>query len=278
VVLGTVGKTAAHLVRSRSVNENNPEGKRTARDRLAAERQRLKVRDGRRRSLVMSGAVVSVLGLAAVAGVLAADADGGRRGGPAGPVVAPSDATGEGRLAIPVGRPGAKSTLTVWEDFRCPACRQFEHNFRPTIHELTGTGQLKVQYHLVRLIDHNMGGSGSLRAGNAAACAQQSGRFTPYHDVLYRNQPEETKDDYADNARLIHLAGKVPGLDTAAFRKCVDAGTFDGWVNRSDQAFRDKKLPGTPTVLLNGKDLLGAQQPPLTPQRLRTMVEQADKG
>ncbi|WP_255952514.1 DsbA family protein [Streptomyces odontomachi] len=253
-----------------------PNGKRSARERLAVERERLKARDKRRRSLITGGAVLGILGLAAVAGVLAANADGGRSDSE-GPIVAPTGATGEGGLAIPVGRPDAKSTLTVWEDFRCPACKQFEGGYRSTVHELVDKGQLKVEYHLVTLIDHNMGGSGSLRAANAAACAQEAGRFTDYHDVLYTNQPEETKDTFAGNATLIRLAGKVPGLTTPAFKKCVESGRHDSWVVKSDRAFTDKKLSGTPTVLLNGTSVYGNPRIQFTPQKLKTMVEEADR-
>jgi len=259
---------------NRRNNRGGREGKRTARDRLTVERERHKVREKRRRALITSTAVIGILGLAAVAGVLAANADGGRSDSE-GPVIAPRGATGEGQLAIPVGRDTAKSTLTIWEDFRCPACRQFEKDFRRTIHELTGEGQLKAEYHLVTLIDHNLGGSGSLRAGNAAACAQQAGRFPQYHDVLFQNQPEESRDDYGDNATLIRLAGKVPGLVTPAFSKCVQGGTHDSLVAKSYQTFRDHRFPGTPTVLLNGTNVFGDDQPPFTPQKLRAMVEEA---
>jgi protein-disulfide isomerase len=261
------------------VNDKNPEGKRTARDRLAAEREQHSAREKRRRTLIVGAAVTCVLGLAAVAGVLAANADqGGGKSDSAGPVVPPKGAAGKGQLAVPVGDEGAGATLTVWEDFRCPACKQFEDGLSPTVHELAAAGKLKAEYHLVTLIDHNMGGAGSLHAANAAACAQDAGRFREYHDVLYANQPRETEDTYADNAALLRLAGKVPGLDTAVFRKCVTSGTHSSWVEKSDRAFQDAKLSGTPTVLLDGRSVFGDREPPLTPARLRSLVDQADRS
>ena len=119
-----------------------------------------------------------MLGLAAVIGVVAANA-GKDDAAASGPVVAPSGAQGkdESRRSRSA-RTSAKSTLTVWEDFRCPACQAFETAYRPAIHELTDSGQLKVEYHLVTIIDGNMGGTGSRNAANAAACAQDAGKFT----------------------------------------------------------------------------------------------------
>jgi protein-disulfide isomerase len=256
------------------VSEKNQDGKRTARQRLAVEREKQKATEKRRRTLIVTASVVCVLGLATVIGVVAANS-GKHRSSGSGPVVAPSGAQGKDSLAIPVGKEGARSTLTVWEDFRCPACRGFEAAFRPTIHQLTGSGRLRVEYHLVRLIDGNLGGSGSLRAANAAACAQDAGKFPAYHDVLYDNQPEETSDAYSDNAKLIELAGKVSGLDTPAFQKCVKNGTHDSWVDKSHQAFKAGNFSGTPTLMLNGKSLNLTQ---LTPAKLKQMVEAADKG
>ncbi|MFD3678063.1 DsbA family protein [Streptomyces sp. NPDC058613] len=257
---------------------NRDATKRSARERLQEERQREKARDKRRRTLVVSAAVVGVLGLAAVVGLIAANT--GKSGGAdkAGPVIAPSGATGKDALAIQTGKGEAKSTLTVWEDFRCPACKGFEDQYRDTVHDLEAKGLLKVDYHIVTLIDGNMGGSGSLKSANAAACAQDAGKFSAYHDVLFQNQPEEVDDAFGKNARLLELAGKVDGLDTPAFRACLEEGTHNSWVGKSQEAFREGKFRGTPTVLLDGKDIFADQANPLTPQKLKEKVEASAKG
>ncbi len=261
----------------RGVSEKNREGKRSARERLAEERDRQKARDKQRRALVVGAAVVGVLGLAAVVGLLAANS-GDDKSDTAGPVVAPKGASDKDGPAIPVGKESAKSTLTVWEDFRCPACKGFEDGYRSTIHELTEKGELKVEYHLATLIDGNMGGSGSKRAANAAGCAQDAGKFVPYHDVLFKNQPPEPDDAFGKNSKLIELAGQVDGLDTDSFKKCVEDGKHDSWVDKSNQAFQDAKLRGTPTVRLNGKDIFGDQNNPLSPQKLKQKVEEANRS
>ncbi|TWV33065.1 hypothetical protein FRZ03_31025 [Streptomyces misionensis] len=258
------------------MSEKNRDGKRTARERLAVEREKQKAAEKRRRTLIVGASVVCVLGLAAVIGVVAANSGKNKSSASAGPVVAPSGAQGKDGLAIPVGKDGARSTLTVWEDFRCPACQAFEAAYRPTLHELADAGKLRIEYHLVRLIDGNLGGTGSLRAANAAACAQDAGKFRDYHDTLYGNQPKETDDAFASNAKLISLAGKVSGLDTPAYRKCVDGGTHDSWVNRSQKAFQSGGFTGTPTVLLGGKNIYQDQS--MTPAKLKQMVEAANRG
>ncbi|MEV0781957.1 thioredoxin domain-containing protein [Streptomyces sp. NPDC050423] len=262
------------------MSEKNPEGKRAARDRLIQQREQAKARERRRRTLIVSTAVVGVLALAAVVGVIAANSGGkGSKNKASGPAVAPSGATGKDSLAIQVGADDAPSTLTIWEDFRCPVCAQFENAFRDTIHQLERSGQLKVEYHLATLIDGNLGGSGSLKAANAAACAQDAGKFSAYHDILYRNQPQETDDAFGDNSKLIDLSKKVDGLDTPAFRGCVEDGTHDSWVQKSNTAFRKGGFPGTPTALLNGESIFPKKgNEPITVANLKKWVAEANKG
>jgi protein-disulfide isomerase len=255
------------------VSEKNRDGKRNARDRLALQRDRQQTAERRRRTLIVSATVLCVLGLAAVIGVIAANSGKDSGKATAGPVVAPSGAQGKDSLAVPVGKDGARPVLTVWEDFRCPACKSFETAYRPVIRELVDAGKLRAEYHLVTLIDGNLVGSGSRHAANAAACAQDAGKFRDYHDVLYDNQPAETNDTYSADGRLIELAGKVPGLDTPAFRACVEDGTHNGWVAKSHKAFQAGGFTGTPTVLLGGKNIYQDQS--MTPARLKQMVEEA---
>lgn len=223
--------------------------------------------------------MVGVLALAAVIGVIAANAGKNGKDSEAGPAVTPSGAMGEDGLTLQVGADDAPSTLTIWEDFRCPVCAQFENAFRDTITELADSGQLKVQYHLATIIDGNVGGTGSVRAANAAACAQDDGKFAPYHDVLFRNQPAETDDAFGENSKLIELAGGVKGLDTPAFRSCVEDGTHDSWVAKSNKAFAEGGFEGTPAALLNGESVFpkkGDEQ--ISVANLKKWVAEANKG
>ncbi|MEV0095628.1 thioredoxin domain-containing protein [Streptomyces sp. NPDC050738] len=261
------------------MSEKNRDGKRAAREQLKIDREKQKAAEKRKRALIVGGAVVAVLAIAAVIGVVVSNSGGDDSSTASGPVVAPKGANGKDDLAIPVGASDAPSTLTVWEDFRCPACGAFEKTFRDTIHELESSGQMKVEYHLATLIDSNMQGSGSLRAANAAACAQGAGKFPAYHDVLYENQPEETNDAFAKNSYLIELAGKVDGLDTPSFQSCVNGGTHDSWVKKSNTAFQNSGYSGTPTVLLNGDAVFPKKgDEAITPANLKKWVAEANKG
>ena len=142
-----------------------------------------------------------------------------------------------------MGSPAAPSTLTVYEDFRCPACDGFEQNYRSTIHELEDSGQLKAEYHLATLIDGNLGGTGSLNAANAAACAQDvRASSAPTTTCSTTTSPRRRTTPSRTRARLLDLAEKVPGLRTPAFTSCVQDGTHDTWVDEVQQRLRQRGL------------------------------------
>lgn len=241
------------------MNHSKRDGKRTAREQLREQQQREKSAEKRRRTLKMVAVIVAVL---VVVGAV---------------IVVVSRQGGDGAAAEPVtvGKKSAPATLTVYEDFRCPACGQFEKRFSSTIRGLEKDGRLRTEYHLVTIIDSNMRGTGSMNAANAALCAADEGRFAQYHDVLFENQPEEQDDAFADDKLLIGLAKKTGGLTGAQFEKCVTGGKNEQRVKKSDTAFEESGHQSTPTVLLDGESLYGEGSEPLTPARLKAKVEAA---
>ena len=82
-----------------------------------------------------------------------------------------------------------KPVLEIWEDFQCPACRDFEAAFGPTIKELADTNQAKVIFRSTSFLDSNFPGDHSKRAAAAYGCAIDAGKGEEYHDLLYVNQP-----------------------------------------------------------------------------------------
>lgn len=243
------------------MNEEAREGNRTATERMRAARKRERTVQQRGRQLKVGALVLAVLAVGAGAGVLVAQQGSG-------------DGASDDAKPISVGKRDAPSTLTVYEDFRCPACAQFEKQFSGTIRGLEKQGKLKAEYHLVTIIDDNLGGRGSHRAANAAACAKDEGRFRRYHDVLYRSQPPERSDAFSSAKLLLKLAGEVDGLNGPRFRECVEGGGHEAWVKKTGAAFKKSGHQSTPTVLLDGEDVYGGGEP-LTPQSLKEKVEAA---
>ncbi|WP_107101382.1 DsbA family protein [Streptacidiphilus griseoplanus] len=257
------------------MSEKNRDGKRSARERLLAERQAQEARSRRNKKLLVIGSVVAVLAVAVGVGVAVQS----MRSKPATPVAAPAGTIGDRRLVIPDGAANAPSTLTVYEDPRCPACQLFEKTFRPTVDKLKNQGKIVGNYHIVSFIDRHDNGTGSKNGANALACAQDAGKFRAYHNVLYANQPPETSDAWSDRGRLITLAKQVPGLVTPTFETCVKDNTYGDWVSAVQEDFDKSGFTSTPTVLLNGKSVFPSKDgQQITPANLVAWVNAANKG
>jgi protein-disulfide isomerase len=243
------------------MSQSNSDGPRSARERLRDQRERDEASAKRLRWLKIGGAAIFVLSVGALVGVS---------------IGVNGEDDGEKTVARPVdtGAADAPVTMTVWEDFRCPACGQFENTFRDTVNTLREEGKLRVEYRFATIIDGNLGGTGSKFAANAALCAEKEDKFVPYHDVLYENQPPEEKDRFSDKGYLVELAGKVPAADSVDFEKCVESNEEAGRVHKMAEAFLDTGYGTTPTVLLDGEQVYGGpDHRQLTPEELKKRVE-----
>lgn len=257
------------------MSQKNSQAKNTQREQMRAQKAAEEARQAKLRKLGIIGAVLVVLIVAVTTGILIMNSNSSSYTASQ----APAGTNGSNNLQVPVGASNAPSTLTVYEDPRCPACGEFEKSFHSTVNKLLGEGKIKVQYHVVSFIDRHDNGSGSKNAANALGCAQNVGKFHDYHDVLYANQPDETDDAWADKSKLITLAKQVPGLDTAAFQSCVNDSTYKDWVTAVETDFDKSGYTSTPTILLNGTSAyptLNGKN--LTPDVLTSAVDDANKG
>jgi len=242
------------------MSQRNVEKKRSARERVAAERLAAQQRGRRRRQYAVIAAVVVLLGVATGVGI-AVSASSSKPQAYAvpsdGSVVADKYADPANKpTALAYGSASAPHTLTVFEDFRCPFCRGLETGSASVYKSYVASGTLRVLFHPVTLIDANdPGSSGSLWSGAASVCAATAGKFDEYHDALFADQPDESVDGYKDPAKLISVAKQVPGLDTPAFESCVTSGTYKGLVQQNMADYNALRLGGTPTLMLDGKQL-----------------------
>jgi protein-disulfide isomerase len=242
------------------MSQRNAEGKQSARERVAAEREARKRRGRRRRQVLVLAAVLAVLGVATGIGIAVSSSASKPQAYSApsnGTVVVDKYADPSNKAtALSYGPATAPHTLSVYEDFRCPYCKGLETGSASVYKSYAAAGTLRVLFHPVTLIDVNdPGSSGSLWSGAASVCAATAGKFDEYHDALFADQPDESTDGYSDTAKLISVAKQVPGLDTPAFESCVTSGTYKGLVQQNMADFNTLRLGGTPTLLLDGKPL-----------------------
>ncbi len=266
----------------------------------------------RNRILAIAGLAVAVLALVAVAFTIvnqnkanqAANSDVVYGQG-SDNVVAPaladvtSPAPADDKGGIPVSGPTGDDVgttgdgdvnLTVYFDYMCPYCGQFDTTNSADIDALLAEGGVTVTYHPVSILDRlSSGTSYSTRAVNATAIVADKSpeHFTDFVTAMYVDQPEEGSSGRTD-AEIAQIAESVgvPADVTATFTDTVDGTyatdkddsvqgtwrTFAPWVAATtNQASIDMPKFATPTVLIDGEPFTGWQ----TPGALKQAVEAA---
>jgi protein-disulfide isomerase len=169
---------------------------------------------------------------------------------PVGSAVTPKSIPSNG---LTLGNANAPHTIDVYGDFQCTVCRDFTVDVEPeVIANYVATGKAKLVWHDFIVIDHNVGGTESLDAANAARCANDQGMFWPYHDWLYANQYAEGSGAFTKDR--LKTIGKLAGIpDLTKFDTCVDSGTHNAEVQAETHP---SDATGTPSIYVDGGSVL----------------------
>ena len=150
-----------------------------------------------------------------------------------------------------LGDPTAPVKVDVWEDFQCPACKNYSEQTEPAvIQNYVETGKVYYTFHFYPFLDGRAPGGESQQAANAAMCALEQGRFWDYHDMLFANWKGENQGGFA-NARLMAFAEYL-GLNMITFKACFIADKYRAEIESDFQAGEQIDIAGTPSVFVDG--------------------------
>ena len=141
----------------------------------------------------------------------------------------------------------APVTIVEFQDFHCPFCERVQ----PTLAQLVARygERIKLVY---RDFPIDQLHPQARKAHEAARCANDQGKFWPYHDVLYAKPKKAGREDLKAYAR-------EAGLEMAAFERCLTSGTFQAAVQKDVDEGARAGVTGTPTFFINGRLISGAQ-------------------
>jgi len=146
-------------------------------------------------------------------------------------------------------RGGANASVTIIEfsDFHCPFCGKVQ----------TALSQVMSRYgDKVKLVYRHMPidqlHPQARRAAEAAACANEQGKFWEYHDRLYAAGTDASQE------KLKSLAQAV-SLDVAAFESCLNSGKHRQAIQKEVEDAARIGMNATPSFLINGRFFSGAQ-------------------
>ena len=151
-----------------------------------------------------------------------------------------------------LGQADAPVTIDLYEDFQCPACRHWGEVVFPSLasNELAD-GTARIVFHDFAFI-----GPESFAAARAGHAAANQNRFWDLWSTLYANQGPENGGTLT-TTRLVEMARGL-GLDVDRFTADMALGAAGPAVDASNAAAHELGVNSTPTVVIDGRLLVGA--------------------
>jgi protein-disulfide isomerase len=152
---------------------------------------------------------------------------------------------------LTLGNPDAPVKIVEYGDYQCPYCGDFSRNgFHPLIDEFVASGDVQFTY-----VPMSFLGDESVRAAEAAMCANTQGQFWAMHESIYNNQFGENRGAF-ERSRLDQMAERI-GLDMESFKACMDNGDQRGAVSNQAAVAQQDGVSSTPTFIINNGEPIG---------------------
>jgi len=144
---------------------------------------------------------------------------------------------------------GEKAAVTIVEfsDFHCPFCRRVI----PTLTQLESRYGDKIKL-VFRDFPIETLHPGVSKAHEAARCANEQGKFWPYHDKLFAGPPSSSPEHFKGLAKEV-------GLDATTFETCLGSGKYQAAIKKDIEDGNRVGVGGTPAFFINGRLITGAQ-------------------
>ncbi|MDZ7586134.1 MAG: DsbA family protein [Patescibacteria group bacterium] len=152
------------------------------------------------------------------------------------------------------GDKNAKVTMVEFSDYQCPFCKRYAEETMDQIDkEYVMTGKVRYIVRDLPLEFHQF----AQKAAEAAKCAGVQGKSFEYSAHLFTNQDSWPKETDVTKTFVGYAA--TVGLNGTKFSNCLTNGEQAEAV-AGDMALAKKAgLGGTPSFVINGKILVGAQ-------------------
>ena len=146
------------------------------------------------------------------------------------------------------GDANAPVTIVEFSDYECPFCgRHFRDTLPSIISNYIDTGKVKLVFKDFPLNFH----PNAQKAGEAAECAGEQGKYWEMHDKLFENQQALGVTNSKQYAKDI-------GLNSGDFDECLDSGEMADEIRDDLSAGQGYGVTGTPANFINGILVSGA--------------------
>jgi protein-disulfide isomerase len=168
-----------------------------------------------------------------------------------------------------IGNPNAPVQVIEFADFECPACGAFANLQEPDIRaRLVNTGIVTFKFYDFPITGLHRN---TLYAHNAAACADDQGKFWEMHDRLFAGQDEWSQEVTRNPMKVLSGYAKDLGLDIKTWENCVltqkHLSRIAGNLNEGTR----RNIAQTPTFVIGDKQVAGS----LNFDEFKTLVDSA---
>lgn len=156
-----------------------------------------------------------------------------------------------------LGDQNAPVTMVVYEDFQCPFCQQFEQNAMPQIvNNYVESGQVRVVWKDLPL--PQIGHEWAEPAAEAMECVyrQDEDAFWNVKSKVFDNQNTIARSNV--QSKIKDYASQE-GVSSSAVQSCIDNDNPMDEVNSDSQEAQQLGVSGTPTIVIDGEKIVGAQ-------------------
>lgn len=176
----------------------------------------------------------------------------------------PGDPTALGDVDAPV-------VMIEYSEYRCPFCALFARDTLPQlVEQYVDTGKLRIEWR-----DFPVFGDQSVKAAVAGRAAAQQGKFWDFTREVFAVAPERGHPDFPPE-RLIELAKKAGVENMEQFKADMKSDKLKQKVAADAKEAASLGATGTPTFLINGKPLIGAQPLPAFEQAIDAALGSAE--
>jgi protein-disulfide isomerase len=154
-----------------------------------------------------------------------------------------------------IGSPTAPVQVLEFADFECPACMSFATLTEPDVRKrLVETGKISMRYLDFPLDMH----PNTWSASNAAACANEQGKFWEMHDQLFNTQDKwDGQATRRPKGFLKQLAGNI-GLNVPQWETCFDSQKYRLNIRANQKEGEKRLVQSTPTFVIGSKMVTNA--------------------
>lgn len=153
---------------------------------------------------------------------------------------------------VSMGSIDAPVVIVEYADFTCPYCAKFAQETMPSIvKDYVNNGLVRIEWRDLPLF-----GDPSAAAALGGRAAAEQGMFWEYQEAFYAAQIPR---DHVNKAEVIKVAQSIGVPDMAKFEAGFTNEDHFNAINRDFQEAQQLGVQSTPTFLVNGEAIMGAE-------------------